>query len=42
MGKLEIVPVATDLQLADAMTKALPRERHNFLAEKYCGELAAF
>ena len=42
MGKLEIVPVATDLQLADAMTKALPRDRHNFLLEKYCGELAPF
>ena len=42
MGKLEIVPVSTDIQLADAMTKALPRERHNYLMEKYCGGLAVF
>ena len=42
LGKLEIVPVATDLQLADAMTKALPRHRHEFLREKYCGYTSVF
>ena len=39
LGAIEIIPVATDLQLADAMTKPLSRERHNFLLEKYCGGL---
>ena len=42
LGRLVIEPIATELQLADAFTKTLPRERHNFLMEKYCGELAAF
>ena len=37
LGKLTILPVATQLQLADAMTKALPRPQHEFLLEKYCG-----
>ena len=42
LGRLVIEPIATELQLADAFTKTLPRERHNFLMGKYCGELAAF
>ena len=42
LGKLLIVPVATDLQLADAMTKPLPRHQHDFLLEKYCGGTSAF
>ena len=42
LGKLSIVPVATDLQLADAMTKPLPRHQHDFLLEKYCGGTSAF
>ena len=37
LGKLLIVPVSTDLQLADAMTKPLPRQQHDFLLEKHCG-----
>ena len=40
LGAIEIDPVATDLQLADALTKPLSRERHEFLMEKYCGGLA--
>ena len=40
LGAIEIIPVATDLQLADAMTKPLSRERQNFLLEKYYGGLA--
>ena len=31
LGKLSIVPVLTDLQLADAMTKPLPRQQYDFL-----------
>ena len=42
LGKISIEPVATSLQLADAMTKALPRAQHEFLMEKYCGETADF
>jgi hypothetical protein len=42
LGKLEIVPVETQLQLADALTKALPRPQHEFLMEKYCGAPLAF
>ena len=42
LGKLEIVPVETHLQLADAFTKALPRPQHEFLMEKYCGAPLAF
>ena len=37
LGKISIEPVATSLQLADAVTKALPRPQHEFLMEKYCG-----
>ena len=42
IGSISILPVATSLQLADAMTKALPRPQHEFLMEKYCGETTAF
>ena len=42
LGKITIQPVETKLQLADAMTKALPRPQHEFLMEKYCGEPADF
>ena len=42
LGTLEIVPVSTDLQLADPFTKQLPRQQHEFLREKYCGEPSAF
>ena len=42
LGRISVVPVETDLQLADALTKALPRDRHEFLREKYCGYAAAF
>ena len=31
LGSLEIVPVATDLQLADSFTKQLLRQQHEFL-----------
>ena len=33
LGKLEIVPVPADLQLADAMTRALPRHRHEYVSK---------
>ena len=42
LGKITIHPVETKLQLADAMTKALPRPQHEFLMEKYCGSTADF
>ena len=42
LGKISIVPVETDLQLADALTKALNRERHWFLVRKYCGHSTVF
>ena len=42
LGSLEIVPVATDLQLADSFTKQLPRRQHEFLKEKYCGGPTVF
>ena len=42
LGRLEIVPVETHLQLADALTKALPRLQHEFLMSKYCGQPLAF
>ena len=42
IGSISILPVETSLQLADAMTKALPRPQHEFLMEKYCGETTAF
>ena len=42
LGRLEIVPVETHLQLADALTKALPRPQHEFLMSKYCGQPLAF
>ena len=42
LGKLSVVPVATDLQLADAMTKPLLQHQHDFLLEKYCGGTSAF
>ena len=42
LGKITIQPVETKLQLADAMTKALPRPQHEFLMEKYCGSTADF
>ena len=35
IGRITVVPVVTELQLADAFTKALPRDRHEFLREKY-------
>ena len=42
LGAITILPVETSLQLADAMTKALPRPQHEFLLGKYCGEPLAF
>ena len=42
LGKLQIDYCETDLMLADAMTKALFRDRHRYLMEKYCGEPAVF
>ena len=42
LGKITIEPVETQLQLADAMTKALPRPQHEFLMEKYCGGATDF
>ena len=42
LGKITIHPVEAKLQLADAMTKALPRPQHEFLMEKYCGSTADF
>ena len=42
LGRITVVPVETELQLADAFTKALPRDRHEFLKEKYCGYSPAF
>ena len=42
LGRLEIVPVETHLQLADALTKALPRPQHEFRMSKYCGQPLAF
>ena len=42
LGKISILPVETRLQLADALTKALPRPQHEFLLEKYCGAPTAF
>ena len=42
LGRLEIVPVETQLQLADALTKALPRPQHEFLMSKYCGQPLVF
>ena len=42
LGKISIEPVEASLQLADAMTKALPRPQHEFLMEKYCGETTDF
>ena len=42
LGGISIFPVETNLQLADAMTKPLPRQQHEFLLGKYCGEPAAF
>ena len=42
LGKISVVPVETNLQLADALTKALPRPQHEFLMEKYCGAPLAF
>ena len=42
LGKISVVPVEANLQLADALTKALPRPQHEFLMEKYCGAPLAF
>ena len=42
LGTLEVVPVATTLQLADAFTKQLPRRQHEFLKEKNCGGPSEF
>ena len=42
LGRISIEYVETDLQLADAMTKPLSRERHWFLVGKYCGFSTAF
>ena len=42
LGRISILPVETSLQLADAMTKPLPRQQHEFLLGKYCGEPTAF
>ena len=33
LGAITILPVETSLQLADAMTKALPRPQHEFLLQ---------
>ena len=37
LGKITILPVAANLQLADALTKALPRPQHEFLLENTAG-----
>ena len=42
LGRITVLPVETNLQLADALTKALPRPQHEFLLEKYCGAPLAF
>ena len=42
LGRISILPVETSLQLADAMTKPLPRQQHEFLLGKYCGGPTAF
>ena len=33
LGRISVVPVETNLQLADALTKALPRPQHEFLID---------
>ena len=40
-GMLTVKSLSTDLMLADSMTKPLPRPRHEFLVEKFCGGLSA-
>ena len=40
LGRITVLLVEASLQLADALTKALPRPQHEFLLEKYCAPQA--